>query len=115
MQTPRQFLNKYGLNGCLKLTQSLYRSKFAPKNWYTHLCKALMKLGLQECPFDKCLFYQPGLLMVLYVNKAGIAAHTRKNTEDFVEELQEEGFDLEINQDFTEYLGIGIEEREDGT
>ena len=33
MQTPRGFLNKYGKNGCLKLTQSLYGSKFAPKNW----------------------------------------------------------------------------------
>ena len=53
--------------------------------------------------------------MVLYVDDAGIAAPTRKNVEDFVEELREEGFDLEIEGDFTEYLGIGIEEREDGT
>ena len=53
--------------------------------------------------------------MVLYVDNAGIAAPTRKNAEDFVEELQEEGFNLEIEGDFTEYLGIGIEEQEDGT
>ena len=86
MQTPRGFLNKHGQDGCLKLTQSLYGSKFAPKNWYTYLCcKALMKLGLRECPFDKCMFYQPGLLMILYVDNAGIAAPTRKNVEDFVE------------------------------
>ena len=50
--------------------------------------------------------------MVLYVDDAGIAALTRKNVEDFVEELREEGFDLEIEGDFTDYLGgIGIEER----
>ena len=53
--------------------------------------------------------------MVLYVDNAGITAPTRKNVEDFVEELREEGFDLEIKGDFTEYLGIGTEEREDGT
>ena len=94
----------------------MYGSKFAPKNWYTYLQKALLRLGLQECPFDKCLFYQPGLLMVLYVDDVGIAAPTRKNVEDFVEELQQEGFDLEFEGDFTEYLvGIGIEEQEDGT
>ena len=57
MQTPRRFLNKHGQDGCLKLTQSLYSLKFAPKNWYTHLRKAPMKLGLRECPFDKCMFY----------------------------------------------------------
>ena len=53
--------------------------------------------------------------MVLYVDDAGIAAPTRKNIEDFVEELQQEGFDLDIEGEFTEYLGIGIEEREDST
>jgi len=115
MQTPRGFLNKYGKDGCLKLGRSLYGSKFAPKNWYTYLRGALLKLGLRECPFDKCLFYRPGLLMVLYVDDAGIAAPKKKDVEDFVEELRNEGFDLEIEGDFTEYLGIGIEECNDGT
>ena len=54
--------------------------------------------------------------MVLYVNDARIAAPTRKNhVEHFLEELQHEGFDLEIEGDFTKYLGIGIEEQEDRT
>ena len=30
---------------------------YYPKNWYTYFCKALLKLGQQECPFDKCLLY----------------------------------------------------------
>ena len=47
MQTPRGFLNKFGMNGCLMLTQSLYGSKFALKNWYMYLHKGLLKLGLQ--------------------------------------------------------------------
>ena len=115
MQTPRGFMNRYGQDGCLKLLRSLYGSKFAPKNWYTYLRKALLKLGLRECPFDKCLFHRPGLLMILYVDDAGIAAPKREDVEQFVEELRNEGFDLEIEGDFTEYLGIGIEELEDGS
>ena len=115
VQTPRGFLNKHGKNGCLKLAKSLYGSKFAPRLWYQYLRKALIKLGLRECPFDKCLFYRPGLLMTSYADDAGIAAPKRKHVEDFVEELRAEGFELEIEGDFTEYLGIGIEEKADGT
>ena len=60
--------------------------------------------------FYQPFVYQPVLLMVLHVDEAGIAAPTRKNLKDFVEELQQEGFDSEIEGDFTKYLGIGIEE-----
>ena len=115
VQTPRGFLNKYGKDGCLKLAKSLYGSKFAPRLWYQYLRKALLKLGLRECPYNKCLFYRPGLLMILYVDNAGIAAPNRTNVEEFVDELRAEGFELEIEGDFTEYLGIGIEEMDDGT
>ena len=87
MQTPRGFLNKFGKDGCLKLTQSLYGSKFAPKNWHTYLRKALLKLGLRECPFDKRLFYGPGLLMALHVDNVGVAAPKQEDVETFVEEL----------------------------
>ena len=53
--------------------------------------------------------------MILYVDDAGIAAPHRKDVEAFVEELRTEGFDLEIEGDFTECLGIAIEEKDDGT
>ena len=54
--------------------------------------------------------------MVLYVYNAGIAAPTRKKeVKDFVEELQQKGFNLEIEGDFTEYLGFRVVECRDGT
>ena len=100
MATPRGFGNKYGNEGCLKLHKSLYGSKFAPKNWYQHLTKVLLKLGFRECPFDKCLFYREGLLMILYVDDAGIAAPKDEDIEGLVEELRTEGFDLEMEGDW---------------
>jgi len=51
--------------------------------------------------------------MILYVDDAGIAAPKREDVDKFVEELRTEGFDLEIEGEFTEYLGIGIEELPD--
>ena len=74
MSTPRGFINKFGSYGCLRVTQSIYGSKFAPRNWYMHLRESLLKLGMQESPFDKCLLYRKNLMMVLYVDDAGIAA-----------------------------------------
>ena len=62
MQTSRGFLNKFGMNGCLKLTQSSYGSKFAPKNWYMYLCKALLKLALQEQIFVLLTWFADGVM-----------------------------------------------------
>ena len=53
--------------------------------------------------------------MILYVDDAGIAAPNKEDVYKFVEELRNEGFDLEIEGEFTEYLGIGIEELSDGS
>ena len=116
MATPRGFSNKYGSDGCLKVLKSLYGSKFAPRNWYMHLRSALIdKLGMKECPQDKCLLYRKDLLLVLYVDDAGIAAPTRKHIDDFVQELRDLDFDLDIEDDFNSYLGIGIEPFPDGS
>ena len=115
MNTPRGFLNKYGSAGCLRVTKSLYGSKFAPRNWYVHLRGALLQLGLKESPIDKCLFYRDGLLLVLYVDDAGIAAPSKENIVAFVQELKDLGFDLDIEDSFSSYLGIGIEELAGGT
>ena len=115
MHTPRGFRNRYGRDGCLKLGRSLYGSKFAPLNWYEHLLEALLKLGFKQCPHDPCLLYRTGMMIILYVDDAGIAAPCREDVEKFVEELQEVGFDLEIEGDFTEYLGLAIDKEADGT
>uniref|UniRef100_A0A7S4AV79 Reverse transcriptase Ty1/copia-type domain-containing protein n=2 Tax=Pseudo-nitzschia australis TaxID=44445 RepID=A0A7S4AV79_9STRA len=116
MATPRGFTNQlYGALGCLCVTKSLYGSKFAPRNWYVHLRSALLQLGMKESPIDKCLFHRENLLMVLYVDDAGIAAPKKSMIEAFVEELRELHFDLDIQDDFSSYLGIGIETASDGT
>ena len=115
MATPRGFHNKYGTNGCLCVTKSLYGSRYAPRNWYLHLRQGLLSLGLKECPYDKCLFYRHNLLMVLYVDDAGIAAPTEADVHAFIQELRDIGFDLDVEGKFNEYLGVGIEELPDGT
>ena len=96
MSVQRGFRSNLGQDGCVRLLKSLYGSKFAPRNWYTHLRKALLQLGLKESPFDPCLLYRDNLIMVLYVDDAGIAAPTRDIIESFVQELKDLDFALDI-------------------
>ena len=53
-------------------------------------------------------------MMVLYVENAGIAAPSQSIIDKFVAELKELGFDLEIEGNFSSYLGIGTKELDGG-
>ena len=77
--------------------------------------EALLKLGFKQYPHDPCLLFLPGLMMMLFVDDAGLAAPCQEDIEKFSEELQELGFDPEIETDFTEFLGITIDKEADGT
>ena len=79
------------------------------------LQKSLPESGFREYPFDKCLFHQENMQMILHIENSGIAAPNDKVINDFVEELRGEGFDLELEEDFTKHSGIGIKENKDGT
>ena len=87
MSTPRGFMNEHGEEECLKAVQSLCGSKFAPRTWCPHLRKVLLKLGFRECPSNKCLFCQPGMLIILCVDDAGIAAPNKESINGLVREL----------------------------
>jgi len=47
--------------------------------------------------------------MILYVDDAGIAAPNKEIIDEFVAKLKSLGFDLDLENNFTEYLGLGIE------
>jgi len=56
--------------------------------------------------FDKCIFHREGLLLVMCVDDAGIAAPNREIIMTFVGELREEGFDLDIEGDLDPLLVV---------
>ena len=56
-----------------------------------------------------------GMLMIPCADDAGMAAPDEESVNNPVEELQDEGFDLEMEGDFTEHLGIRMEHRDDRT
>jgi hypothetical protein len=71
---------------------------------------ALKELGLKPSKYDQCLFYKKDLMIVLYVDDAGIAAPTIELIDEFIDGLKAKGFKLTKEGSFSEFLGIKFEE-----
>jgi hypothetical protein len=92
------------------MKRSIYGLNYAPHLWWEHILKALKELGLKPNKHDQCLFYMKDLMIVLYVDDAGIAAPTVELIDVFVDGLKAKGFELTKKGSFSEFLGIKFEE-----
>ena len=106
---PRGFSSTNGKGTCFKLIKSLYGSTVAPYLWFKTVSTALLSLGFKQCEQDQCLFYKPGMMLVLYVDDAGIAAKDPADIDKLVDDLRKKGFRLEKEGSFAEFLGIKFE------
>jgi hypothetical protein len=110
---PRGFRTAGPAKTCLHLIRSQYGISEAPQLWYEHLLKALLDIGLKQCQHDQCLFYKMNLLIVLYVDDAGIAAPEAKYIDEFISSLETKGFTLTKEGTFSKFLGIKFTENKD--
>ena len=55
------------------------------------------------------------MLIILCTDNAGVAAPNKESINSSVREVRDEGFDLEMEGNFAEHLGIGIKHRDDRT
>ena len=104
-----------GQRACLKLRKSVYGMAVAPRLWYLHLLKALKKLGFKKSSYDQCLLYNENAILITFVDDCGLAVKDPKYIDVFVSELQKLGFELHVEGDFSAFLGVAIEKRDDGT
>jgi hypothetical protein len=93
---------------CLKLGRSLYGLRAAPLMWWKCLSSALLDLGFKQSAHDPCFMYKPNMMLVLYVDDAGIAAKDPADIDKLVNDLREKGFELTQEGSFSEFLGIKI-------
>jgi hypothetical protein len=92
------------------MKRSIYGLNYAPYLWWEHILKALKELGHKPSKHNQCLFYMKDLMIVLYVDDAGIAAPTVELIDAFVDGLKAKGFELTKEGSFSEFLGIKFEE-----
>ena len=112
MHIPRGFRGAGEGRRCLKLIKSIYGLSSAPLCWANHLFEAFKKLGLIQSKHDECLWFKDGMMVVCYVDDAGIAAKDPKDIDKFIEDLEKLGFTLTKENSFSEYLGIKFEHNE---
>ena len=103
-----------GPKACLRMKKSIYGLRVAPKLWYLHLLQGLEKLGFKKSSYDQCLLFTKDALLVTFVDDCGLAVRDPKLIKHFVTELRKMGFELEVEGDFSAFLGVAIERRDDG-
>ena len=105
---PRGYKSTKSYPTCLRLKKSLYGLAVAPKLWSEMLFKAFRDDGFDQSENDPCLFLKPNMVAFTYVDDCGIAAPTMKEIDGFVDRLQNRGFELTKEGDFSVYLGINF-------
>jgi hypothetical protein len=108
---PRGFHSTNGKGYCLRLKKSLYGLTVAPKLWHEHLFKVLLsrEFGFQQSSYDPCLLFRHNMMVVVYVDDAGVAAPSAQLIDEFVASLRKRGFELQKEGSFSEFLGIKFE------
>ena len=112
---PRGFISAKGPGTCLKLLRSLYGQKASPANWNKTAIEGFKKCGFKQSEFDPCLLYKKGMIIVLYVDDAGIGAKDPADIDKLIAQLRKLGFELKKEGNFNEFLGINFDKRKDGS
>jgi hypothetical protein len=113
MHLPRGFKSNRPGRTCLKLVKSLYGLNIAPKLWYEHLFRGLKAEGFVPSQNEPCLLTRNGMMIVVYVDDAGIAARSEEEIDSFIESMRKQGFELKKEGTFNEFLGIKLERSDD--
>jgi hypothetical protein len=78
------------------------------------LAKGLKKLGFMASLIDECVYYRKGIIFLVYVDDGIIAGASKEDIDQVIIDLQTL-FNVSDEGDLTDYLGVNIETRDDGT
>jgi hypothetical protein len=102
-------------NDCvLELRMNLYGQKQAGRVWYQHLTGGLNQLGFTPSVVDECIFYHDGTVFLVYVDDGITAGPSKEAINQVITDLQTL-FKVSDKGDLTDYLGVNIERRDDGS
>jgi Reverse transcriptase (RNA-dependent DNA polymerase) len=90
----------------LKVKNSLYGDKRAPKLWFQNLRAALIRIGFTQSLHDPCLFFKHDIVFFIYVDDGIFVAVDNALIDQSIAALRAEQFDLEEEDDYAGYLGI---------
>ncbi|MGH7973974.1 MAG: reverse transcriptase domain-containing protein, partial [bacterium] len=98
----------------LLLFMSLYGLRQAAERWFDTLSKSLIKRGFRQSKIDPCLFYHDKMICIIYSNDCLFFAPVSSDINKMINDLHQE-FELVVEQDVTTYLGLEVNNKDDGT
>ncbi len=81
---------------------------------YLHLKKNLLKLGFKPSQHDECVFYYGKTIFIVYTDDTILLGPDKDEIDLLVKRLSR-SFKIEDQGDLSDYLGIKIERKPDGT
>ena len=97
----------------LKLRRSLYGLKQSPRNFFQFLKGKLEDIGFKSAEdVDPCLFISPKVICLVYVDDTLFYSPKQEWIDEAIQQLRDEGMDLESEEDVAGFLGVHIERNE---
>jgi len=98
----------------LKLEKNFYRQQQAGRVWYLHLRINLLKLGVKPSQHDEYIFYYGKTIFIVYTDDTIFLGPDKEEIDLLVGRLRKT-FKIEDQGELSDYLGIKIERKPDGT
>jgi hypothetical protein len=97
----------------LHMKQNLYGMKQAGRVWNKHLVAGMLELGFVQSSIDDCVLYFNKSTFLVYTDDSILMGPDDREL-DHIVALMKTKFNLEVEGDLCDYLGINIKKREDG-
>jgi len=99
----------------IRVKTSLYGERRAANLWYRKVRSTLCDdLHFKVSDQDPCLFIRNDCILMLYVDDAILNARNEASLQKVLQQLKDHGYDFNRDGDFKSYLGIQIEQLQDG-
>ena len=108
-------MNFQGKDCVLKLKQNLYGLKDGGRTWWEHCSEGLLSMGFKPSKVDKCVYIKDEVVIVCYVDDVLMFTKSKGQIEETHQALTDRKFVFTKEGKVTEYLGICINKREDGS
>ena len=113
IELPQGHKNKVGKKFVYKTYASIYGLKSSPKIWNEKLNDVLFEYGLKPCPVEPCIYTGRGIYLLIYVDDLLYCGDSQNDIDEF-EAAMKAQFQLTVEAEVRKFLGIQIEEKEDG-
>ena len=100
----------------LRINKNIYGQKQAGRVWFQYLKQRLVvELGFKQSKFDECIFFKGQMLYVLYTDDSILAGPNKQEINETIERMKRAKLDLTVEGELTNFLGVNIERKADGT